>query len=210
MAGGGKAPEMAVDRVEDRDGDRDPRVCVGAITGAHGLHGLVRVRPFTDVAEDVAAYGPVQSEDGTRSFTLDVRNRTGKGLILVKIEGVDDRNAAEALKGVQLYVSRDRLPSTDEDEFYHADLLGLDVVTTAGKALGTVHALNDFGGGEMLEILGAGGRLGTVSFTRAAVPDIDLAARRVTVDGAAVLWPGREPGETEEFGGSEPDGGIDG
>lgn len=201
IAGSGKAPEMAVDRVEDQNGDRDARVCVGAIAGAHGLHGLVRVRPFTDVAEDVAAYGPVQSEDGARSFTLEVRNRTGKGLILVKIEGVDDRDAAEALKGVQLYVARDRLPSTDEDEFYHADLLGLNVVTTDGKALGTVHALNDFGGGEMLEILGAGRRLGTISFTRAAVPDIDLAARRVTVDGAAVLWPGRDPSETGDADG---------
>ena len=210
IAGNGKAPEMAVDRVEDRDGDRDARVCVGAIAGAHGLHGLVRVRPFTDVAEDVAAYGPVQSEDGARSFTLDVRNRTGKGLILVKIEGVDDRDAAEALKGARLYVARDRLPSTDEDEFYHADLLGLDVVTVEGTALGTVHALHDFGGGEMLEILGAGGRLGTVSFTRAAVPDIDLAARRVTVDGAAVLWPGRDPSKAAEGSDSGPDGGIDG
>lgn len=193
--------------VEDPDGDHDSRVCVGVITGAHGLQGLVRVRPFTDVAEDVAAYGPVQSEDGGRSFTLEVRNRTGKGQILVHIEGVGDRDAAEALKGERLYVSRDRLPSPDEDEFYHADLLGLDVVTAEGKPLGTVRALHDFGGGEMLEIEDAGGRLGTVSFTRAAVPDIDLAARRVTVDGAAVLWPGRESPETGESG---PDGDVDG
>ena len=201
---------MAVDMVEDPEGDHDARVCVGVITGAHGLHGLVRVRPFTDVAEDVAAYGPVQSEDGTRSFTLDVRNRTGKGQILVQIEGVGDRNAAEALKGAQLYVARDRLPSPEEDEFYHADLLGLDVVTAEGKALGIVHALHDFGGGEMLEIVDAGGRLGTVSFTRAAVPDIDLAARRVTVDGDAVLWSGGEPEESAESGDSGPGGGVDG
>jgi len=184
---------MAVDMVEDPEGVGDARVCVGVITGAHGLQGLVRVRPFTDVAEDVGAYGPVQSEDGTRNFVLDVRNRTGKGQILVAIEGVGDRDAAEALKGENLYVSRDRLPSTGEDEFYHADLIGLDVVTTDGQAIGTVRALHDFGAGEMLEILDAGGRLGTVMFTRAAVPDIDLAARRVTVDGPAVLWPGRDP-----------------
>ncbi|MEP4378580.1 MAG: ribosome maturation factor RimM [Alphaproteobacteria bacterium] len=201
---------MAVDMVEGPDGEGDARVCVGVISGAHGLQGLVRVRPFTDVAEDVAAYGPVQTEDGTRSFTLDVRNRTGKGQILVHIEGVGDRDAAEALKGARLYVARDRLPSPDEDEFYHADLLGLDVVTVDGKPLGTVLALHDFGGGEMLEIKGAGGRLGTVSFTRAAVPDIDLVARRVTVDGAAVLWPGRAPEESAESGDSGPDGDADG
>ena len=199
--------------VEDPDGDRDARVCVGVITGAHGLRGLVRVRPFTDVAEDVGAYGPVQSEDGTRNFILDVRNRAGKGQILVQIEGVGDRNGAEALKGEKVFVARDRLPLPEEDEFYHADLLGLDVVTVEGEALGTVRALHDFGGGELLEIADTGGRLGTVSFTRAAVPDIDLAARRVTVDGDAVLWPGREPSESPESPQSVesgPDGDVDG
>jgi 16S rRNA processing protein RimM len=107
-------------------------------------------------------------------------------------------------------VARDRLPSPEEDEFYHADLLGLDVVTTEGKALGTVRALHDFGGGEMLEIVDAGGRLGTISFTRAAVPDIDLAARQVTVDGAAVLWSGGEHEESSKSGESGSGGGIDG
>jgi|SaaInlStandDraft_6_1057023.scaffolds.fasta_scaffold75347_2 16S rRNA processing protein RimM len=214
---------MAVDMVEDPEDAGDARVCVGVISGAHGLQGLVRVRPFTDVAEDVGAYGPVQSEDGTREFALDVRNRTGKGQILVAITGVGDRDAAEALKGEKLYVSRDRLPSPDEGEFYHADLVGLDVVTTEGQALGTVRALHDFGAGEMLEILDTGGRLGTVMFTLAAVPDIDLAARRVTVDGAAVLWPGNDPSDSaadsvadsaadsqENSGDSGPDGGVDG
>lgn len=201
--------------VEDPEDKDDARVCVGVVTGAHGLQGLVRVRPFTDVAEDVGAYGPVQSEDGTREFDLDVRNRTGKGQILVAIAGVGDRDAAEALKGEKFYVGRERLPSPDEGEFYHADLLGLDVVTTAGQPLGTVRALHDFGAGEMLEILDAGGRLGTVMFTLAAVPDIDLAARRVTVDGTAVLWPGRDPVESgadfpENSGGSGPDGEVDG
>ena len=211
VAGGGKAPEMAVDMVEDPDGDRDTRVCVGVITGAHGLQGLVRVRPFTDVAEDVGAYGPVQSEDGTRDFVLDVRNRTGKGQILVAIAGVGDRDAAEALKGENLYVSRDRLPSPDADEFYHADLIGLDVVATDGRALGTVRALHDFGAGEMLEIQDSGGRLGTVMFTLAAVPDIDLAGRRVTVDGSAVLWPGRDPAESGgNSAGSSDDSGSEG
>lgn len=200
--------------VEDPGDKDDARVCVGVVTGAHGLQGLVRVRPFTDVAEDVGAYGPVQSEDGTRAFDLDVRNRTGKGLILVAIAGVGDRDAAEALKGEKFYVPRDRLPAPEDGEFYHADLLGLDVVTAAGQALGTVRALQDFGAGEVLEILDAGGRVGTVMFTLAAVPDIDLAARRVTVDGAAVLWPGRDPADSGPDsqvnpGDSEPGGGVD-
>ena len=179
------------------DPNSDTRVCVGVVTGAHGLHGLVRVRPFTDVAEDVGAYGPVESEDRSRRFVLEVRNRAGKGQVLVKVDGVGDRDSAEALKGEHLYVPRDRLPAPAEDEFYHADLIGLPVVSTDGNTLGTVRALYDFGGGNMLEIDGGGGRLGTVAFTRAAVPDIDLAAGRVTVDGAAVLWPG---GSSDEGG----------
>lgn len=183
---------MTVDMAEHPDDQDDARICVGVVTGAHGLQGLVRVRPFTEVAEDVGAYGPVRSADGAREFVLEVRNRTGKGQILVRIDGVTDRDAAEALKGEEFYVPRSRLPAPDADEFYHADLLGLDVVSTAGAPLGTVRALHDFGGGEMLEIVDAAGRLGTVSFTLAAVPDIDLAARRVTVDGASVLWPGSD------------------
>ncbi len=160
------------------------------ITGAHGLHGLVRVRPFTDAPEDVAAYGPVESEDGARRFTLEARNRTGKGQILVHIEGIDDRTAAEALKGERLFVDRARLPEADEDEFYHADLLGLAVVTEAGALVGEVRAVHNFGGGDMLEIAEPDGSLATVPFTRAAVPMVDLAAGRVTVVAEQLLRAG--------------------
>ncbi len=166
------------------------RICLGVVTGAHGLHGLLRVRTFTEVPEDVGAYGPVQSEDGTREYDLKVRNRTGKGQILVHIEGVANRDVAEALKGEHFYVPRARLPEPDADEFYNADLLGLDVVSSDGKALGTVRALHNFGGGDMLEVVDDAGRLGTVAFTRVAVPEINLLARRVTVESAAMLWSG--------------------
>ena len=174
----------------------DARICVGVVIGAHGLHGLVRVRAFTEVAENVAAYGPVQSADGAREFVLEVRNRAGGGQVLVRIDGIKDRDAAQALKGEELSVPRSRLPDPAEDEFYHADLLGLDVVSTAGEALGAVRALHDFGGGEMLEIVDRAGRLGTVTFTLATVPGINLAAGRVTVDGAAVLWSGGKSDQT--------------
>lgn len=180
--------------------DTSQRVCLGVVTGAHGLHGLLRVRPYTDVPEDVAAYGPVQSEDGQREFTLDVRNRTGKGQILVQIAGIDDRTAAEEMKGEQFYVSRDRLPDAGADEFYHADLLELDVVSGDGEVIGTVRAVHNFGGGDMLEIAEPDGRLATVPFTRAAVPRVDLESRRVTVDGAAVLRPGDDTPRDGEDG----------
>jgi 16S rRNA processing protein RimM len=178
------------------------RVCVGVVTGAHGLHGLVRVRPFTQVPEDVAAYGPVESEDGARAFTLEARNRTGKGQILVRVEGIEDRDEAEALKGERLYLDRARLPAADEDEFYHADLLGLSVVTETGVPVGEVRAVHNFGGGDMLEIAEADGGLATVPFTHGAVPEVDLANRRVTVVAGQILRAG-----DGDAGGEEPNDG---
>ena len=176
----------------DTDKDSNKRVCVGVVTGAHGLRGLVRVRPYTDVPENIGAYGPVKSEDGRFLFELDVRNRTGKGQILVHIDGVDDRTAAEALKGVQFHVPRDHLPDAEEEEFYHADLLGLQVVGQDGAELGTVRAVQNFGGGDMLEIDDARGGISTIPFTRAAVPDVDISGARVVVDTAQILRPGAD------------------
>lgn len=173
--------------MNDTDQDSNKRICVGVVTGAHGLRGLVRVRPFTDVPEDIAAYGPVESGDGERSFALEIRNRTGKGQLLVAIDGVADRTAAEALKGTQLFVSRETLPAVAEDEFYFTDLLGLAVVGLAGETVGTVRAVENFGGGDMLEIDDARGGVSTIPFTRAAVPEVDVAAGRVVVDVSQIL-----------------------
>lgn len=178
--------------MSDTDRDSSKRICVGVVTGAHGLRGLVRIRPYTDTPEDVAAYGPVVSEDGTRRFKLEVRNRTGKGQVLVHIDGVDDRMAAEALKGLRLFVSRDMLPDAEDDEFYHADLLGLEVVAQDGTTLGTVRAVENFGAGDMLEINDARGGVSTIPFTLAAVPEVDIKTGRVVVDAGQILRAGRD------------------
>lgn len=172
--------------------DSSKRVCVGVVTGAHGLRGLVRVRPYTDVPEDVGAYGPVESADGQVSFELEVRNRTGKGQLLVHIEGVEDRNAAEALKGMQFYVPRARLPEAEEEEFYYADLVGLSVLGQDKKEIGTVRAVQNFGGGDMLEIDDHRGGVSTIPFTRAAVPEVDVSGGHVLVDAAQILRPGAD------------------
>ncbi len=166
---------------------QDERVCVGVITGVHGLRGLLRVRPFTDTPEGVASYGPVETEDGTRQLTLDIANRLGKGLILVRVEGVADRAAAEALKGVRLYVARALLPVPDEDEFYHADLIGLAAVTRDGETLGRVRMVHDYGAGESLEIAMTDGSAAIVPFTRAAVPQIDIDGGKVVVEPDEIL-----------------------
>ena len=163
------------------------RVCLGVIIGAHGLRGLVRIRPFTELAENVAAYGPVESEDGARQLTLAVANRAGKGQIVVRVDGIADREGAEALKGMHLYVSRDRLPAPASEEFYHADLVGLAVIDGQGGAVGKVRAVHNFGGGDIVEIEREDGAVVTVAFTRAAVPRVDLAAGHIVVDTDALL-----------------------
>ena len=169
--------------------DRD-RVCVGAIAGAQGINGAVRIKPFTDAPEDVAAYGAVVNEAGDRRFDLDIREVRG-GLVIARLDGVSDRNAAEALKGLRLYVPRDALPAPDEDEFYHADLLGLRVVMAEGPRegskdegdVGTVRAIIPAGSTEVLEIdRGTGAQTLLVPFTKAAVPEINIRAGWLSID----------------------------
>ena len=159
------------------------RVCVAAVAGAHGVRGLVRLKPFTEVPEDCAAYGPLTSEDGSRTFEVELLGRH-KALLLARIEGVADRNKAEALRGTRLYVDRSALPAPeDEDEFYYADLIGLAAVLRDGSVLGKVRAVFDFGSGDMLELDGtAGGKPLLVPFTLEVVPEVDIAGRRVVVD----------------------------
>lgn len=157
------------------------RVCLGAIAGVHGVRGLVRVKPFTARPEDVAAYGPVEDEAGTKRFRLEVVG-VRKGVALARIEGVATRDAAEALRGTRLWVARDVLPPPEEDEFYHADLIGLGVVTEDGRHLGRVRAVHDFGAGDVIEVVLVDGRRTTmVPFTREVVPLVDLSGGRLVV-----------------------------
>lgn len=157
------------------------RVCLGAITGPHGVRGLVKVKTFTEVPEDVAAYGPVEDEAGRRRFTLKITG-SAKGQVIVAVDGVGDRDAAEALKGERLYVDRSALPDPDDGTFYHADLIGMDVVGRDGVVLGSVTALYDFGAGDVLEFRGADGKARMLPFTEAVVPEVDLDARRMVVE----------------------------
>ncbi|MGP1394422.1 MAG: ribosome maturation factor RimM [Inquilinaceae bacterium] len=165
---------------------RPDKVCVGMIAGVHGVRGLVKVKPFTADPEGVTAYGPV-TDDRDRPIRLDLQSML-KGQWLARIDGIGDRTAAQALTGTRLYVDRSRLPEPEEEEYYHADLLGLMAVTPDGKALGRVGAVHDFGAGDVLEIVPdaataeAGADTMLVPFTRAAVPSVDLAAGRVVVD----------------------------
>ncbi|MCU0816814.1 MAG: ribosome maturation factor RimM [Cypionkella sp.] len=157
------------------------RIVVGSIAGAFGVQGEVRLKSFCADPEAIADYAPLYTEDG-RSFTLRL-TRPVAGALGARLSGVTTKEQADALRGTLLYADRARLPNLPDDEFYHADLIGLDVVDTGGKALGTIRAIHNHGAGDILEILGQGQRQPLLlPFTLAVVPTVDLAARRVVVD----------------------------
>lgn len=157
------------------------RIPVGRIAGAHGVRGWVRVRAFTEDPATVCALGPLTDEEGTRRFVV-TPTGTVKDAILARIDGISDRDAADALRGVVLHVERDRLPEPGEEEFYHADLIGLRAERLDGVELGTVVEVHDFGAGDVLEIKGTDGRTEMLPFTKAVVPAVDVAAGRIVVD----------------------------
>lgn len=161
--------------------DPDDLVCVGRIAGGHGIKGLVRVTSYTEDPENIGTYGPVSDETGERMFELEVM-KMAKAHVLVRIPGIEDRNAADALRGVRLFVPRDRLPAPEEDEFYYDDLVGTSAETTEGEPLGKVLSVQEFGSGPMLEIGRKRGRTLLVPFTRDVVPVVDLAAGRIVVE----------------------------
>jgi 16S rRNA processing protein RimM len=163
------------------------RVCVARIGAAHGTRGEVKLWPFTATPEAVRDYGPLETLDGTRSFEIEAL-RPANDFLVARIKGVMDRTAAEGLRNTDLYVPRTRLPDPEPDEFYHADLIGLDAVDSAGKALGTVMAVHNFGAGDLLEIAPArGGDTVMVPFTTATVPVIEIANGRIVVNAPAGL-----------------------
>jgi 16S rRNA processing protein RimM len=158
------------------------RVCLGQIGAAHGVRGEVRLRSFTAEPGAISNYGPLETEDG-RIFQIESM-RPAKDHFVARFVGIADRNAAEQLANIKLYVPRDRLPAPVEaDEFYHADLVGLTVVDRMGQRLGSVVAVHNFGAGDLIEVRrDASDKTEFVPFDEAAVPEIDLAAGRLVVD----------------------------
>jgi 16S rRNA processing protein RimM len=156
---------------------------MGIVGAPHGVRGLVRVKSFTDVPAAIAGYGALEDESGARKFTLRVVGAAkGDGMVIAQLSGVADRDRAEALRGLRLYAPRAALPATAEDEFYHADLVGLSAVFEDGAPLGTVVAVHDFGAGDVLEIARDAGQPLLVPFTRAAVPMVDVIGGKIVVD----------------------------
>ena len=165
-----------------RSSEPAARVCVAQIGGAHGIRGEVRLMSFTAEPDAITRYGPLESEDSARAFEI-ASLRRGSGHFIARLKGVTDRNAAEALRNIRLYVPRGRLDAPEPDEFYHADLIGLEVFDIEGRPLGKIVAVPNFGAGDLIEIAPpSGGPSVLLPFSKAAVPEIDLAAGRVIVD----------------------------
>ncbi|MDD9741034.1 ribosome maturation factor RimM [Marinovum sp. SP66] len=164
-------------------------VCVGAIAGAFGVRGEVRLKSFTADPTAIAEYAPLITEDGARSFDLDL-GRPVKGGFAARLSGVMTKEQADDLRGVQLFAPRDRLPDLPDDEYYHADLIGVEVFDTGGAPLGRVKAVHNHGADDLLEIHGPGLKTTVLlPFTLAAVPTVDLAAGRIVADPPEGLFP---------------------
>ena len=160
----------------------DPLICVGAIGGAYGVRGEVRVKSFCAVPEDIESYSPLTSEDGTQTFTLALIRPMKNGFV-ARIAEVATKEDADRLKGTQLFARRDQLPTLPDDEYYYTDLVGLEVFDTGGTSLGHVKSVQNHGASDLLEIHGPGATTTVLlPFTRAAVPTVDLAAGRIVAD----------------------------
>ena len=173
-------------------GGKPSLLLVGEIGAAQGLKGEVRVRSYTEDPADIAAYGPLSDEAGTRTIEIERVRVTPKALI-ARIRGVTTREAAEALNGTKLYVAREALPEANEGEWYVADLIGLTAVSPDGAALGRVAAVHNFGASDIIEVAldGSGGTM-LVAFTDDTVPEVDIAGGRL------VLVPPEEIEASEE------------
>ena len=157
------------------------RICVARIGAAHGVRGAVKLWTFTEDPLAVKHYGPLTTKDGTRQFEV-THAREAKGHLVATLKGIASRDEAERLNGVELYIARDKLPATDADEYYHADLIGLAAVTSADEPLGRVIAIHNFGAGDIIEIAPPDGTTMLLPFTNAVVPTVDLAGGHVVIE----------------------------
>ncbi len=157
------------------------QICVARIGAAHGVRGAVKLWTFTEDPFAVKRYGPLATKDGARQFEV-THARQAKDHLVATLKGVTSRDEAERLNGLELYVAREKLPDTGDDEYYHADLIGLAAVTAADAPLGRVVAIHNFGAGDIIEIAPPHGATMLLPFTNTVVPTVDLATRRVVIE----------------------------
>lgn len=169
------------------------KLLMGRIGAAHGIKGEVRLQSFAQVPMDIVGYSPLETNDPGVTITIETARDAGNGMLVVRLKGVPDRTAAEKLNGTELFIDRGRLPEADADDFYHADLVGLEARRTDGHILGRVIAVPNFGAGDILEIRdGTSGDTFLYPFTRAVVPQVDVAAGYLVIEPPLDAEPGEE------------------
>ena len=155
-------------------------VCVARIGAAHGVRGAVKLWTFTEDPLAVQGYGPLMTKDGARQFEI-AGVREAKDHLVATFKGIATRSDAEKLNGIELYVPREKLPDTDDGEYYHTDLIGLAAVSAADEPLGRVVAIHNFGAGDIIEIAPPKGATMLLPFTNAVVPTVDIKGGRVVI-----------------------------
>ena len=175
------------------------KLCVGVITAPRGVQGQVRVKSFTAEPDGIVHYAPLTNAEGSAEYRLEIVGHA-KGILLARVEGIKNREDAETLRGVELFVDRDVLPDAeDEDDFYYADLIGLSAILPNGGVYGTVKAMHDFGAGDMIELsLNGSGNI-ILPFTKVVVPEVDIANGRIVVD-PPEMFGDPEPAQQNENG----------
>jgi 16S rRNA processing protein RimM len=169
-----------------------PIICVARIGAAHGVRGAVKLWTFTEDPLAVKRYGVLSTKDGVRQFEL-TSVREAKGHLVATLKGITTREQAERLSGIELYVAREKLPATGDNEYYHADLIGLAAVTAEGRPIGRVAAIHNFGAGDIIEIAPPEGATMLLPFSNAVVPTVDLAGGRMVIE-----MPGESEGDERE------------
>ena len=169
------------------------KICVARIGAAHGVRGAVKLWTFTEDPFAVKDYGPLSTRDGLKHFEV-ASARQARDHLVVTFKAVTTRDEAERLNGIELYVPREKLPAAEDDEYYHADLIGLDAVTTADEPLGRVVAIHNFGAGDIIEIAPPAGATILLPFSNAVVPTVDIAGGRVVIELPEEIE-GDDPGE---------------
>lgn len=174
------------------------RVVMAVIGAPHGVRGEARVKSFSGDPLAISDYGTLFAADGT-AFEIEGGRLLKEDMLVIKFAHLATPEAVKTLTGTELFIDRDNLPDPDEEEFYHADLIGLDVAEPGREPFGKILAIHDFGAGDIVEIRPAsGGGTWLLPFTKAAAPVIDLAARRVTIDPAFLTKPDRRKVEPDQ------------
>ncbi len=163
--------------------EQDRLVLVGAFGAPQGVRGEIRVKSFTSEPRAIGAYGALTDAGRSRAFAFEHLRRLKDDMLVVKVKGVDTREAAAALTGVEIFARREQLPPPEADEFYYADLVGLEAVTPEGKRLGRVASLTNYGAGDILEIAPDDrSEEILVPFTKAVAPIIDFETGRIVIE----------------------------